>query len=94
MPSQPEIRILNTPADLFQAAANEFAKLASDAVSRRGRFCVALSGGSTPKTLYALLATIAGIFYGSAWRKTGSIFPAAIVHALVDTTWHLLFRTL
>jgi 6-phosphogluconolactonase len=61
MPSQPEIRILNTSADLFQAAANEFAKLASDAVSRQGRFCVALSGGSTPKGLYALLATMPSI---------------------------------
>jgi membrane protease YdiL (CAAX protease family) len=47
-----------------------------------------------PNWRYALLATIAGIFYGRTWRKTGSIFPAAIVHALVDTTWHLLFRTL
>ena len=50
--------------------------------------------GVFPNWRYALLATIAGIFYGRTWRKTGSIFPAAIVHALVDTTWHLLFRTL
>jgi membrane protease YdiL (CAAX protease family) len=47
-----------------------------------------------PNWRYVLLATIAGFFYGRTWRKTGSIFPAAIVHALVDTTWHLLFRTL
>jgi uncharacterized protein len=52
------------------------------------------NNGVFPNWKYALLATIAGIFYGSTWRKTGSIFPAAIVHALVDTTWHLLFRTL
>lgn len=52
------------------------------------------NNGIFPNWRYALLATIAGIFYGSAWRKTGSIFPAAIVHALVDTTWHALFRTL
>ncbi len=52
------------------------------------------NNGVFPNWRYALLATIAGIFYGSTWRKTGSIFPAAIVHALVDTTWHLLFRTL
>jgi uncharacterized protein len=52
------------------------------------------NNGAFPNWRYALLATIAGIFYGSTWRKTGSIFPAAIVHALVDTTWHLLFRTL
>lgn len=52
------------------------------------------NNGVFPNWRYALLAAIAGIFYGRAWRKTGSIFPAAIVHALVDTTWHLLFRTL
>jgi CAAX protease family protein len=50
--------------------------------------------GVFPNWRYALLATIAGFFYGRTWRKTGSIFPAAIVHTLVDTTWHLLFRTL
>jgi uncharacterized protein len=47
-----------------------------------------------PNWRYVLVATIAGSLYGFAWRKTGSIFPAALVHALVDTTWHLLFRTL
>jgi CAAX protease family protein len=52
------------------------------------------NNGVFPNWRYALLATIAGIFYGRTWRKTGSIFPAAIVHAMVDTTWHLLFRTM
>ena len=52
------------------------------------------NNGVFPNWRYALLAAIAGLFYGRTWRKTGSIFPAAIVHALVDTTWHLLFRTL
>lgn len=52
------------------------------------------NNGVFPNWRYVLLAIIAGIFYGRTWRKTGSIFPAAIVHALVDTTWHLLFRTL
>jgi membrane protease YdiL (CAAX protease family) len=47
-----------------------------------------------PNWRYVLVATIAGLLYGFTWRKTGSIFPAAVVHALVDTTWHLLFRTL
>ena len=47
-----------------------------------------------PNWRYVLVATVAGLFYGFTWRKTGSIFPAAVVHALVDTTWHLLFRTL
>jgi len=52
-----------------------------------------ISNGVPPNWRYALLATIAGVFYGRTWRKTQSIFPAAIVHALVDITWHLLFRT-
>jgi 6-phosphogluconolactonase len=57
MPSHREIRILNTPAELFQSAATEFATLASEAVRTTGRFSVALSGGSTPKSLYTLLAS-------------------------------------
>jgi CAAX protease family protein len=52
------------------------------------------NNGVFPNWRYALLATIAGTFYGRAWRKTNSIFTSAIVHALVDTIWHLAFRTL
>jgi 6-phosphogluconolactonase len=61
MPAQPEIRILKTAAELFETAASLFAALAAEAVRTHGRFTVALSGGSTPKTLYALLATKPGI---------------------------------
>jgi len=60
MPS-PEIRILKTRDQLFEAAAAEFAAQATEAVRARGRFTVALSGGSTPKGLYSLLATKPGI---------------------------------
>jgi CAAX protease family protein len=45
-----------------------------------------------PNWKYAFLATIAGFFYGRTWMKTGSIFPAALVHAMVDIFWHVLFR--
>jgi hypothetical protein len=44
-----------------------------------------------PNWKYVLLATIAGLFYGHTWMKTGSLFPAAIVHALMDILWHILF---
>jgi 6-phosphogluconolactonase len=67
MLSRPEIRILNTAAELFQAAASEFATLASQAVQSNGRFTVALSGGSTPKSLYALLAS--GSIPNIPWEK-------------------------
>ena len=53
-----------------------------------------ISHGIFPNWRYVLLATIAGLFYGLAWRRTASMFLAAVVHTLVDTTWHLLFRTL
>ena len=47
-----------------------------------------------PNWRYVILAAIAGIFYGWAWTKTGSIFASALVHAGVDVTWHFLFRTM
>ena len=51
-----DVRIVADPAALFEAAAEEFAGLADSAVAKNGRFTVALSGGSTPKSLYGLLA--------------------------------------
>jgi 6-phosphogluconolactonase len=55
--SAAEIRVLTTPQELFAAAAEEVVRLANEAVAERGRFTIALSGGSTPKALYNLLAT-------------------------------------
>jgi 6-phosphogluconolactonase len=51
-----DLRRLTTPQDLFQAAAEEVLRAATDAVEQRGRFTIALSGGSTPKNLYTLIA--------------------------------------
>lgn len=52
----PEIRISPNPQTLADEAARRFAALARDAIGVRGRFVVALSGGSTPKALLGLLA--------------------------------------
>lgn len=57
MRKPPEIRILTTPQELFAAAAEEVVRTANESVAQRGRFTIALSGGSTPKSLYNLLAT-------------------------------------
>lgn len=57
MSSSVEIRTLTTPQELFAAAAEEVVRAASEAVAERGRFTIALSGGSTPKSLFNLLAT-------------------------------------
>jgi 6-phosphogluconolactonase len=51
-----DVRIFQTPAELFPAAASEFIQVTQKAVRTRGKFTVALSGGSTPKNLFKLLA--------------------------------------
>lgn len=57
MPATKSIEVLPTAADLFHAAAEEFIRAARTAIGAQGRFTVALSGGSTPKALYSLLAS-------------------------------------
>ena len=51
------VRIFEASEDLARAAAEECVRLAVEAVKARGRFSIALAGGSTPKRLYALLAS-------------------------------------
>ena len=41
---------------------------------------------------YVLLATIAGIFYGRAWRRDRRVVASSITHACVDTVWSLWLR--
>jgi 6-phosphogluconolactonase len=52
-----EIRTYPDAASLARAAAKHFVTLATAAIAARGRFAVALSGGSTPRATYALLAS-------------------------------------
>src|SRR4051812_45891427 len=52
----PVVRLLADAEAVCRAAAEEFVRRAAEAVAARGRFTVALSGGSTPKRLYQLLA--------------------------------------
>jgi membrane protease YdiL (CAAX protease family) len=41
---------------------------------------------------YVLLAAIAGIFYGRAWRQERRVGASAITHASVDTIWSFWLR--
>ena len=56
MSASVDVRRLTTPQDLFQAAADELIHDATEAVAKRGRFTVALSGGSTPRNMFSLIA--------------------------------------
>jgi 6-phosphogluconolactonase len=52
----PTINVLDIPEDVARAVAERFVEVAGKAVDANGAFAVALSGGSTPKRIYELLA--------------------------------------
>ncbi len=52
-----EVEIFSDRSELIRAEAERFVALANDAIRTRSRFLVALSGGSTPRPLYELVAT-------------------------------------
>ena len=41
---------------------------------------------------YVLLAALAGVFYGRAWRQERRVGASAITHAVVDTVWGIWLR--
>jgi len=56
-PVKLEICIFPDPGKVSEAAAEKIAGIAREAVSKKGRFSMALSGGQTPRLLYRCLAT-------------------------------------
>jgi 6-phosphogluconolactonase len=52
-----DVRILETAEEVARAAADSFTDIAVASTSAEGRFSVALSGGSTPRRTYQLLAS-------------------------------------
>jgi 6-phosphogluconolactonase len=52
-----EIKVYADADTLARAAAEHFVAQAAQAIAARGRFIVALAGGSTPRATYALLAS-------------------------------------
>jgi 6-phosphogluconolactonase len=73
-PAQRDIRILADPAAITRRAADEFVKAASEAVAKNGVFSVAFAGGSTPKSLYAMLADDPAYRGKIAWDKMRVFF--------------------
>jgi 6-phosphogluconolactonase len=50
------VNIYESSEELAEAAAQEFAARAGEAIDQRGRFAVVLAGGSTPNATYEILA--------------------------------------
>ncbi|MDQ1408779.1 MAG: 6-phosphogluconolactonase [Acidobacteriaceae bacterium] len=69
-----EVYILKDNAAVAKSAAEEFVKMAQSAVTNHGSFSVALSGGSTPKLLYSLLATDPHLRARVPWDKMQLFF--------------------
>ena len=44
-----------------------------------------------PNWRYGIMASLAGIFYGNAYRTRHRLSAPALTHALVDTAWHFWF---
>jgi 6-phosphogluconolactonase len=55
--TEPAVIICRDADDLARQAAAQFVSLAANSAVRSSRFIVALSGGSTPRALYSLLAS-------------------------------------
>jgi 6-phosphogluconolactonase len=51
------LNIFDTADEVLNALADHFVKIAGESIAARGKFSVALSGGSSPKKLYELLAS-------------------------------------
>ncbi len=63
------IRILKNLDQVSSTAAEEVIQCAIDAIERRGVFRIALSGGSTPKTLYSKLACDQDLKKEMPWKS-------------------------
>lgn len=53
----PNLQIFADASEVARAAALRFIEIAQESTTARGRFSVALAGGSTPKRIYELLAS-------------------------------------
>jgi 6-phosphogluconolactonase len=66
-----QLEIFPEGAALIQRAIQIWQQTAAAAIQERGRFTVALAGGSTPKRLYAALAETEGIPWQHTWLFWG-----------------------
>ncbi|MEN9220756.1 MAG: 6-phosphogluconolactonase, partial [Thermostichales cyanobacterium GMQP_bins_62] len=61
------IQVYASVEDLTAAGVHLWRQLSQQAVARQGCFRVALAGGSSPKRLYEVLATVADLPWHRTW---------------------------
>ena len=69
------VHVYGSSEELAEAAAREFAARAEETIEERGRFAVVLAGGSTPETMYGILAR--DYMDGIDWSKVYVFFGDA-----------------
>ncbi len=69
----PHMNVYPDSESFIKGSADFIAGLASQAIAERGRFAIALSGGGTPRPIYARLAT-AGYVARIDWSKVHIFF--------------------
>src|SRR5580692_154545 len=74
MSTNREVKILADANGIAETAAAEFVEAAREAVREKDSFSVALSGGSTPKALYALLTNNPLLQAMVPWKKIQFFF--------------------
>jgi len=72
--AQHNIKSFANGTEIARYAADEVVRIANGAASARGVFTIALSGGSTPKTLYTLLAELPALCDCLPWNKMQVFF--------------------
>jgi 6-phosphogluconolactonase len=68
------VRLFPNGTEIALYAAAEVVRIAKEAVAGRGVFTIALAGGSTPKTLYTLLAEHPSLRNSLPWDKMKVFF--------------------
>jgi 6-phosphogluconolactonase len=69
-----ELRVVEDLAALHRAGAEEVARAAVAAVAASGRFAIALTGGTAPRGLYALLADDPALRGAILWEQVDVFF--------------------
>lgn len=63
-----DIRVYKNKDELVRQLSAKIRTIESNSIDERGRFTIALAGGSTPKALYEFLATVQPIMQWDKWH--------------------------
>ncbi len=91
-----DVRVLPDADAAARSAAEYFVEAALSSVKRRGRFVVALSGGQTPRPMYAHLADDASLREQMPWSRTHVFWSdeRAVPPEHPDSNYRMVYETL